>query len=207
MNAKKPVILRPDSSLGPAISAFRAGGVIAYPTETFYGLGVNPFDENAVKRLFGLKGRDQKNPVALIIGSHDMLKTLTGDVPPVAERLIKKFWPGPLTILFKARGIIPAGLIADTGKIGVRITSNPVAQRLMDAINNPITATSANPAGRPPALTAKEVIGYFNGDIDVLIDGGRLVGKKGSTIVDATENPPKILREGEIEADEVNRLF
>ncbi len=207
MSAKKPVILRPNDPLDPAITAFRAGRIIAYPTETFYGLCVNPFDEDAIKRLFALKGRECKNPVAVIVGDLEMLNMLTDNIPHVAERLIKKFWPGPLTILFKAKGIIPSELIAGTGKIGVRISSNPVAQRLMHAINSPITATSANPAGRPPACTTKEVIDYFNGDIDVLIDGGKLVGKKGSTIVDATEYPPKILREGEIDAVELIGLF
>ncbi len=207
LEKKEPLILKGDSCLDAAVKAFMAGGIIAYPTETFYGLGVNPFDEKAIKRLFDLKGRQDKSPIAVIAGDLGMLSMLTDNIPPLAERLIKRFWPGPLTILFKAKGIIPAELIAGTGKIGVRVSSNTVAMRLLEAINSPITATSANPTGKPPALCAKDVISYFNGGIDVLIDGGRLFGQKGSTIVDATEDMPKIIREGEIRADEVMGVF
>lgn len=188
---------------GKALEVFRTGGVIAYPTETFYGLGIDPFNIEAVKRLFLLKGRPAKSPISLIIKDRLMLTELVQGVPPVAERLIKKFWPGPLTIILRAKAGLPAELLANTGKVGVRISSNPVAQRLVEELNSPITATSANPSGKEPPRSSSEVIEYFNGSIDMLIDGGVLTGRYGSTVVDITDNRVEIIREGEIPASKL----
>lgn len=176
-NTKKPLISGPSFLPGKALEVFRTGGVIAYPTETFYGLGIDPFNIEAVKRLFLLKGRPAKSPISLIIKDRLMLTELVQGVPPVAERLIKKFWPGPLTIILRAKAGLPAELLANTGKVGVRISSNPVAQRLVEELNSPITATSANPSGKEPPRSSSEVIEYFNGSIDMLIDGGVLTGQ------------------------------
>ncbi len=199
-NTGKPLISGPTFLPAKVVEVFGAGGVIAYPTETFYGLGVDPFNIEAVKRLFQLKGRPAKSPISLIIKDRPMLNKLVEGVPPVAERLIKEFWPGPLTIIFRAKTVLPAELLANTGKVGVRISSNPVARRLVEALDSPITATSANPSGKEPPRRPSEVIGYFNGSIEMLIDGGELSGRYGSTIVDITENRIEILREGEIPA-------
>jgi L-threonylcarbamoyladenylate synthase len=206
-NPRTPVISRRDSPLDPAVRAFEKGGIIAYPTETFYGLGVDPFNRHALERLFELKGRSFKSPVAVIIARTEMLNRLTGDITPVAERLIKRFWPGPLTMIFRAKDNVPCELTAGTGKIGARVSSNETATRLSSLLDSPLTSTSANPSGRPPARTAKEVLGYFNGGIDVLIDGGRLYGKKGSTIVDATEDHIKIIRHGDIPSRDIRECL
>jgi L-threonylcarbamoyladenylate synthase len=202
-NTKKPLISGPAFPPGKAREVFQNGGVIAYPTETFYGLGVDPFNVEAVKRLFFLKGRPSKSPISLIIKDRPMLERLVQGVPPAAEKLIKRFWPGPLTIIFRAKAGLPAELLADTGKVGVRVSSNPVAQRLIEELDYPITATSANPSGKEPPRSSSEVIEYFNGSIDMLIDGGILTGRYGSTIVDITDNRIEIIREGEIPASKL----
>jgi len=184
---------------------FKSGGVIAFPTETFYGLAVDPFDSSAVERLFTLKGRSQKNPVSLIVKDRTMLLTVVNRIPSVAEGLMKRFWPGPLTIVFEAHPSIPARLVGGTGTIAVRISSNEVCAKLLSTLGRPVTATSANPSGKAPASTPEEVAAYFNGKIDVLIDGGKLPGRLGSTIVDVTTDKIKIIREGEIPSAEILR--
>jgi len=177
---------------------FKKGGIIAYPTETFYGLGVDPFNESAVNKLFKLKGRDPDKPVSILIKDKKMLLEVVEEIPPAAEKLIKKFWPGPLTIIFKAKKTVPSAITGNTGKIAVRISGNPITQKLLEIIDSPITTSSANPSGKKSPVTAKEVKGYFGDKIDLIIDGGLLFGKLGSTIVDATERELKVIREGEI---------
>lgn len=183
---------------------FKKGGVIAYPTETFYGLGVNPFNENAVKKLFKLKGRDFNNPVSILIKDKNMLLSVAEEVPPLAETLIKKFWPGPLTIIFKAKKKFPSLLLGGTDKIGVRISSNPIAQKFLETINSPITTTSANPSGKKSPVTTREVMDYFGDKLDIVIDSGALAGKTGSTVVDIAEGKLKVIREGEISIKTLN---
>ncbi|MFQ5737112.1 MAG: L-threonylcarbamoyladenylate synthase [Thermodesulfobacteriota bacterium] len=182
---------------------FKRGGIIAYPTETFYALGVDPFNPAAIEALFHLKGRSFSNPVALIIAGEDMLRAVAGDTPPAAKKLMESFWPGPLTIVMKARASVPPVLIGSTGKVGVRMPGHPAARALSATLRSPITATSANPTGARPPVTAGEVLGYFDGSIDMLIDAGTLAGRLGSTIVDVTGTEPRIIREGEIPSSEV----
>ncbi|MBI5327416.1 MAG: threonylcarbamoyl-AMP synthase [Deltaproteobacteria bacterium] len=177
---------------------FRKGGLVAYPTETFYGLGVDPFNKTAVKKLFTLKGREADKPISILVKDKNMLAEIAEEIPSAAEKLIKKFWPGPLTIIFNARKSIHEILTAGTGKVGVRISSNPVTQKLLEAIDSPITTTSANPSGKKSPLTAREVTDYFGDKVDLIIDGGKLYGKLGSTIVDVTEGDLKVIREGEL---------
>ncbi len=198
-----PLILNASAALDAAREAFKRGGVIAYPTETFYGLCVDPFNEQAVNRLFTLKGRSGKNPVSVIIPDVSLLEEVAAEITPLARALIKRFWPGPLTLIFKARPAVPPLLLGSTGKIGVRVSSNPVAKRLSEVLSSPITATSANPSGSPPPVSPQEVLEYFNGSIDVLIDGGRLPGRLGSTVVDASGERPVVVRAGEVPAEDI----
>ena len=183
---------------------FKKSGMIAYPTETFYGLGVDPFNEIAIKKLFALKGRDFDKPVSILIKDKKMLLTVVEEISPLAEKLIKKFWPGPLTIIFKAKKSIPSILTGGTGKIGVRISNNPIAQKLLEEIDSPITTTSANPSGEKSPVTANKVMGYFGNKIDLILDGGMLYGKLGSTVVDVTEGELIVIREGEISVEAIS---
>lgn len=199
--SKRPVILGASSLWEEAPALFASSGIIAYPTETFYGLCVNPFDRVAIKKLFVLKGRPPEKPITLIVRDRVMLDRVASCITPLAERLIERFWPGPLTIIFNAREDVPAELTGGTGTLGVRVSANPVATRLSSILDSPITATSANPTDKSAPTTPQEVIRYFDGEIDMLIDGGMLAGKKGSTIVDARGDSVVILREGEIPAE------
>jgi L-threonylcarbamoyladenylate synthase len=201
-----PVTLNPHDLLDEAVKVFKSGGIIAFPTETFYGLGVDPFNVKAIERLYLLKGRSFKDPISVVTRDREGVEELIEAIPQIAEHLIERFWPGPLTIVFKAREKVPPILTAHTGKIGVRIPGSTETLRLLNALRSPITATSANPAGKPPAVEAGEVLRYFNGDIDVLIDGGRLPAKKPSTVVDVTGGHLQVLREGAVATTDLSDL-
>ncbi len=200
----RPLIIPAASPLPEeAARVFKGGGVIAYPTETFYGLCVDPFNAAAVERLFSLKGRSFRSPVTVIIAEGGMLQMVAEEVPHDAAKLMERFWPGPLTIVLKALPSVPPILTAGTGSIGVRVSSHPAARALSKALSSPITATSANPSGKNPSRTPEEVLEYFNGSIDILMDGGTLAGRLGSTIVDVSVDGARVIREGEIPSSEV----
>lgn len=201
----KPIILTPSSPFDEAVVAFRGGGLIVYPTETFYGLGADPFNPEAIKKLFLLKGRPAESPVSVIVKDVEMLSRITARVPPLAARLMDRFWPGPLTIVFDALPGVPDELTAKTGAIAARVSSNPVCRRLLDELDAPITATSANPSGKDPAASVAAVLDYFESRIDILIDGGPLAGGAGSTIVDCRGDAPVIVRHGRITEAEIMR--
>jgi L-threonylcarbamoyladenylate synthase len=180
-----------------AVKVLKQGGVIAYPTETFYGLGCDATRPEAVQKLFELKGRSADNPIPVLIHSRETLLYWVRDVPAGAETLMDKYWPGPLTLIFWAKGGLPTELLAGTGKIALRISSHPLARSLTQDLGLPLTTTSANRSGSLPARSVEEVRVYFQ-NIEGVVDGGVLPPSKGSTILDATVDPPKILREGEI---------
>ena len=194
INPEKP---EPDR-IGEAVAILKSGGVIAFPTETFYGLGADARNEAAIEKIFGIKGRDFKNPILVVIGDVTHLETFAGDVPDEARRLMERFWPGPLTIVFRAAPSVSPKLTAGSGKIGIRLTSHPIAMEISKRLGGPVTATSANLTGAPESSSAVEVISQLEGKLDGVIDGGRTPGGKGSTIVDVTAYPPKVLREGMI---------
>jgi L-threonylcarbamoyladenylate synthase len=203
LDDSKTLTINADADYTPAIEIFMAGGIIAYPTETFYGLCVNPFNADAVQALYRLKGRPSSSPMPLIIGGISMIRFVAKELPPQAVKLMKRFWPGPLTIVLKAADSLPASVTAGTGTIGVRVPGCPRARRFSNTLGFPITSTSANPSGEKPPVTAEEVAGYFNGSINLIIDGGRLKGGLGSTIVDATGETLVIIREGEVPSSEI----
>ncbi|MDO9530081.1 MAG: L-threonylcarbamoyladenylate synthase [Syntrophales bacterium] len=197
-----PIILRidpknPDKSLiVAAVEILKKGGVIAYPTETFYGLGADAKNVEAVEKIYDIKGRDYKDPVSIIIGDKQDLTGFAEDVPEVSRRLMEKFWPGGLTLVFKASSNISPRLTGGTGKIGIRLSSNIIASHLSKTLSGPITATSANLSGAKECSSADEVINCFKDKIDMVVDGGQTPGGLGSTIVDVTTDPPTILRQG-----------
>lgn len=202
-----PLVLSGRAPFDEAAAAFRRGGVIAFPTETFYGLGVDPFNISALEKLFALKGREQGKPVALIIGDASMLASVASDVPQEAFVLMDTFWPGPLTMLFRANMKIPGTVTGKTGKVGVRVSSSSVCQRFLKAINSPITATSANPAGMKPAKSREEVIAYFGAKVDVVIDGGRLKASAPSTVIDMEGKDITLVRQGAVPFKEIMKAL
>lgn len=202
MKRRRPLIIGADADYRPAIEVLKASGIVAYPTETFYALGADPFSDEAVKAVFAMKGRPAASPIPLIIGDISMLALVAPEVPEAASSLMERFWPGPLTIVLKASAALPASLTAGTGTIGVRLSGSAHARRLSNALGGPVTSTSANPSGAPPPVTAGECESYFS-SIPVIIDGGRLAGTKGSTIVDASGREVRLIREGEIPSREI----
>ena len=184
--------------LRKAIEILNDGGIVAYPTETFYGLGVKFDKENSLKKLFELKKRQEEKPMPLIIGSRASMSMIAASINEIAESLMDKFWPGPLTLILEAKKGLSPYLTADTGRIAVRIPGESAALYLVREAGFPITATSANPSGMPPAEDADAVIRYFGEKIDMVIDGGRTAGGLPSTIVDAAGESIKIVREGAI---------
>jgi L-threonylcarbamoyladenylate synthase len=207
---EKPPVISTDNEeklrngLDRARQIILRGGIVAFPTESFYGLAVNSFDEADIRRLFKIKKRRDNTPVLVLIPSLEYLKDYVADVPDVALKLVKRFWPGGLTILFKAGSEISPLLTAGTGKIGARVSSNPVAAALCRAVGSPITGTSANISGKPGCVTAKEVYESLGKGVDLILDGGRTTGGKGSTILDVTVDPPEIIREGMISSEQIH---
>ena len=186
-----------EAALSQAARVVRAGGVIAFPTETFYGLGVTPGDSAAVQRLFTLKGRSPaSSPILVLIRHRQDLESLTSEISPSAELLMKACWPGPLTIVFRASSRVPSVLTAGTGTIGIRLSAAPALQRLLDAVGGPLTGTSANKSGALPAVTAEDVQVSLGVDVDLILDGGRTPGGFASTVVDTTVTPVRLIREG-----------
>jgi L-threonylcarbamoyladenylate synthase len=192
---------KPDrQQIAAAVAVLKAGGVLAYPTETFYGLGADASNESAVERIFTLKGRGFHNPVSVIVADENALRALVTEVPDKARILMKRFWPGPLTIVFKAAPSVSSRLTADTGKIGVRISSHPIAALLARELGAPLTATSANLSGQNETVSAAAVKASLGDLPDMIIDSGKTPGRPGSTILDVTVFPFRVLREGAIPA-------
>jgi L-threonylcarbamoyladenylate synthase len=187
-----------DELVRRAVLTLQAGGVVAYPTETFYGLAVDALNGDAIERIFRIKGRQFSNPIALIAGSKYAIGSLVTEIPAAAQRLMQTFWPGPLTLVFPAAPVVSPRLTAGTGKIGIRVSSHPIAGSLANRLNRPITATSANLSGAPECITAEEVLLNLSDRVDLIIDGGPAPGGKGSTFMDIATHPPICLREGVI---------
>lgn len=187
-----------ENILTQAAEILAKGGVIAYPTETFYGLGADATNEKAIEKIFAVKGRNFKNPISLIIDQAEDINHLVQDVPQTAQKLMAAFWPGALTIVFLAANNVSPLLTAGSGKIGLRVSSHPIALGIVQKLKRPITATSANLTGAPECTRASEVVEQIGDIIDAIVDLGDTPGTKGSTIIDVTCDPPVILREGAI---------
>ncbi len=177
-----------------------SGGLLALPTETFYALAVNPFDEAALARLFALKERPAEKPVLVLIAAPEMLSQVASEVTAAASRLMAAFWPGPLTLILPARPQLPRLLTGGTGTIGVRQPRQPIICWLMADLGLPLTGTSANRAGREPLTTAAEIAQEFGAGVDLILDTGPCPGGQPSTIVDVTVAPPRLVRAGAVPA-------
>lgn len=190
---------KPDAEqIQEVVRILQSGGVIAYPTETFFGLGCDSENEKAVERIYQVKGRLFTSPLSVIAGKMDDALNLIDEVTPSGQRLMDHFWPGPLTLIFKSSSRVLPRLTAHTGKIGIRISSHPLATLITNALSRPITATSANLTGARECLSAADVIENLGDRLDAIIDAGITPGGTGSTIIDVTIDPPALLREGVI---------
>lgn len=184
-----------------------SGGIIAFPTESFYGLAVNAMDEKAVRNLFTIKKRDLDRPILILIPSVNSLERYVSEVPDIASELIGNFWPGGLTIVFKANKRVPALLTSGSNKIGLRLSSHPIATGLAKSIDSAITGTSANLSGQSPCVNAEQIFKSLGDKVDLILDNGVTAGGKGSTVLDITTNPACILREGMIGREELEKYI
>ncbi len=191
---------------GLILSLLRAGGVIGFPTDTAYGLGADPFNEGAVAQIFALKGRPETKPLLLLVDSLEMAESVILS-NPLFRRVSSAFWPGPLTLILPANPIVPASVTAGTGTVGIRWPVAPFATELLRRFGKPITATSANKSGRPAAVTAAEVKLEFGDSLPILVDGGELPVRGGSTLLDLTTTPPSLLRDGPVSFDVLSAFF
>ena len=201
------IIIRTDNAdpenLQQAADIIRRGGIVAFPTETYYGLAVDPFNAAAVERLFTIKKRDRGKAVLTLIGNIDQLPILARAIPPVYEKLMARYWPGPLTLVFEADRNLPQLLLDAAKTVGIRISSHPAVGHLIRAFGGPITGTSANISGYPPAAGAEEVIEQLNDTIDLVLDGGVTQGQAGSTVLGIHDGRPKVFRSGVIPVEEI----
>ena len=190
-----------------AAAVIRSGGMVAFPTETVYGLGANALDEEASARIYAAKGRPSDNPLIAHIADKKQLYEIAEYVPDTAELLMKTFWPGPLTMIFRKKGIVPYGTTGGLDTVAVRMPDHPVALSLIRAAGVPIAAPSANLSGRPSPTTAEHTAEDMNGRIEMILDGGPCEIGIESTIVDMTEEIPVILRPGYITQEMLCRLL
>lgn len=187
--------------LKDSLKILERGGIVAYPTESFYALGVNALNAPAVKKLLYLKKRPAEKAIPVIIGTRDHLETIVKTIPFQARDLMDKFWPGALTLIFHSSEIVPEVLLGGGGKIAVRIPGDSFALALAQVSPFPITATSANTSGGNPSRKAQEVVQYFGDEVDLVIDQGETPGGKPSTILDVTVEPSRVIRKGKISPD------
>lgn len=189
--------LHPDPSqavLDEALQIIRQSGILAVPTDTFYGLGASARDEAAVQRIHAIKGRPEGKPILVLIADQLQLADLVVDVPPTAQRLIDRFWPGPLTLIMRATKNVHDTLTAGSGTIGIRQPAHPALRKLLCHVG-PLTGTSANRSGMHPMRMAHEVQAALGSDVDLILDGGPTPGGMPSTVVDTVETI-RIVREG-----------
>ncbi len=193
--------------LSSAVDELKNSGIIAYPTETFYGLGTKFDIENSLKRLYDIKQRPKEKPMPLIIGNKDLLPVVAESINRLGLSFIERFWPGPLTLILPAKENLSDYITAGTGKVAVRIPGESFALSLAKTANFPIIATSANLSGMPPAQDTEAVIRYFGDKIDLVFDGGSTTGGLPSTIVEVTGDEITILREGAISTESIRKFL
>lgn len=206
-------VMRLDQGLadGPQVrdlaAALLGGAVATYPTETFYALGAAAFSRKAVDRVFRMKGRDASKPLSFIVSDMDMIGEISSSLPPAFKILAGEFWPGPLTLVLPAAAGLPERLLGPGRTIAVRIPPLAWLRAVVRELSEPLTATSANLAGEKELTDPAEVTALFNGQVDLIVDGGPAPGGLPSTIVDLTAAAPRILRQGRIPAAQIEAFL
>ena len=198
MNTKRYI-----SCTDELVGIMRGGGLIAVPTETVYGLAGNGLDEKAVAEIYEVKGRPEVKPLSLMVHDAASMERYCESVPPQAYTLAKKFWPGPLTIVMKAKPCVPEIVRAGGETVGLRCPDHPLTLELLEKSGVPFAAPSANPSGEPSPKNADSVLKYFDGKIDAVLDGGECGIGCESTLIDLSRTPYRILRQGALPADEI----
>ena len=195
-----------DEVLGQAVRALAAGGIVACPTETFYALAVDAGQEKALQRLLEIKNRPLDKALLVLVADRDMAAEVAAMVNPLAEQLMTRFWPGPLTLILSARPGLPRALTGGSGTIGVRQPGQPLARRLTQLFGRPLTGTSANLSGREPLIEAAQVQQELGEAIDLILADGPCPGGLPSTILNVVQDPPRLVRAGAIGVAELEKL-
>jgi L-threonylcarbamoyladenylate synthase len=196
-----------DDELMPAVHAIQNGGIVAFPTDTFYGLAVDPGSSAAVRKLFQVKHRPADQPSPLIAESLSQVADHVGALTPLAKQLASKFWPGPLTLIIAASSELCAEVTQGTGTVAVRVPDHRVARALAGAVGHAMTSTSANLSGLPPLSSPDDVAASLGDTIDVLVDAGSAPGGMPSTIINASGTDPILVRPGAVPWDRVLRFL
>lgn len=186
-----------------AADILKGGGIIAYPTETVYGLGADALSEGGIRRLFEIKSRASDKPMSVLVRDAVMLDRVVSRIPPMARPIMERYWPGPVTIVFPASSDIPPLVTGQTATIGARISPHPFVKQLFDSFDSPLTATSANISGGESLMEPEDILRTFGGRIDLVIGMSEFMDGVVSTVVDVTGEKPRIIRQGKVEVKDV----
>ncbi len=182
------------------------GGVVVFPTTGLYGLGADAANSQAVDNLFQVKQRPETKPVLVLVNTVKEVTPLVRDISPDAHQIMDALWPGGITLVFHASDMWPRNLCADTGKIGIRMAAHPVARALVEKLGHPITGTSANISGQPGVNDCAHLSPLVKSQVGMVLDAGPLAGGPGSTILDVTQSPPRILRQGAVSQSSIEKI-
>ena len=191
-----------DLHINQAIAALKEGGVVAFPTDTVYGVGVDPFQPDAVRKLYQIKGRPIDKPIPILVGSVADVERVAQNLPPSFSRLAEQFWPGELTLIVEAKAL-PLEVTAGGDTVGVRMPDHPLALALLQRFGGALATTSANKSDEPPATSAEEVQSELGELINIILDGGETATRIASTVLDLSVSPPQIRRQGGISMDQL----
>lgn len=192
-------------SISSALSLFRDGDIVAFPTDTVYGLGADPFQASGIIKLFEAKGRDSNKAIAILVGSVEQALLVTDHMTEMAMRLCEAFWPGGLTVIVPRKNTLPE-LISNTDRIGIRMPNHPVALEMLRTFG-PLATTSANLSGKPDAVSAKDVFDQLCNRVPLILDGGKCPGGVPSTVIDCSGTEPIILRTGPVTSEQIFKVL
>jgi len=195
-----------EDSMAEAVRILSAGGLVAFPTDTVYGVGAHALQPQAVEKIYAAKIRPRDKAIPLLLATTDDLSLVAENVPPVAHLLAERFWPGGLTLVLRKRAIVSEA-VSPGPTVAVRVPDHGVAQALIAALGVPLAATSANLAGNPSPVTAQEVMAELAGRIELILDGGPCPGGVPSTVLDLTTDPPTVLRSGAITVEDIRDIL
>ena len=193
-----------DSRVTDAVNSLKSGGIIAIPTDTVYGIGADPFNPDAVQKLYMIKGRPEDKPIPLVLGSVDDVHKVSQNLPPFFFHLTGKYWPGGLTIIVQSKNLLPQ-LTANGTTVGLRIPNQPLLLRILQEFGGPLAITSANLSGQPAATSTTEFGDELTAKLDYIVDDGKTSGPIPSTVYDISVSPPQVRREGVISTETLKK--